>query len=189
MQCLKNNWSFRTGSLSIEPSKHVAQTLRKNISQWSVFHGDAVLVPVPRSAPIREGDLWPSYEIAKAMQDLRLGRVSTLLERIERVNPSSRSRSEDRPSPFKHSQTIRLQRNLPPNVKSVILVDDIVTRGHTFMGCAWKIEEAYPDVSIHAFAAVRAVSNPYGFKAFYDPVVESGTITYRSGIGDCLRRP
>jgi predicted amidophosphoribosyltransferase len=167
----------------------VAQTLRKNISQRSVFQSDVVLVPVPRSSPIREGDLWPSYEIAKAMQDLRLGRVSTLLERIERVNPSSRSRSEDRPSPFKHSQTIRLQGNLPPNVKCVILVDDIVTRGHTFMGCAWKIEEAYPDVSIHAFAAVRAVSNPDEFKAFYDPVVESGTITYRPDTGDCLRRP
>jgi hypothetical protein len=57
------------------------------------------------------------------------------------------------------------------------------------MGCAWKIEEAYPDVSIHAFAAVRAVSNPDEFKAFYDPVVESGTITYRPDTGDCLRRP
>jgi predicted amidophosphoribosyltransferase len=148
-----------------------------------------VLVPVPRSSPIREGDLWPSYEIAKAMQDLRLGRVSTLLERIERVNPSSRSGSEDRPSPLLHFQTIRLQGNLPANVKCVILVDDIVTRGHTFMGCAWKIEEAYPDVSIHAFAAVRAVSNPDEFKAFYDPVVESGTITYRPDTGDCLRRP
>jgi phosphoribosylpyrophosphate synthetase len=74
-------------------------------------------------------------------------------------------------------------------VKNVILVDDIVTRGHTFMGYAWKIEEAYPDVSIHAFAAVRAVSNPDEFKAFYDPVVESGTITYRPDTGDCLSRP
>jgi hypothetical protein len=36
------------------------------------------------------------------------------------------------------------------------------------MGCVWRIEGAYPDVSIHAFAAVRIVSNPYEFKAFHD---------------------
>jgi hypothetical protein len=36
MQCLKNNWSFRTGSLSIEPSKHVAQISGK-ISHNGVF--------------------------------------------------------------------------------------------------------------------------------------------------------
>jgi hypothetical protein len=36
------------------------------------------------------------------------------------------------------------------------------------MGCACKIEGAYPDVSNHAFAAVKIVGDPYEFKAFHD---------------------
>jgi hypothetical protein len=36
------------------------------------------------------------------------------------------------------------------------------------MSCACKIEGAYPDVSNHAFAAVKIVGDPYEFKAFHD---------------------
>ena len=189
MRCLKNNWPYSRGSSSIEPSKVVAQILVKNLSHWrSVFHGDVVLVPVPRSAPIRKNDLWPPFLIAEEMQKAGLGRVLTLLERVERVNPSSRSLAKERPSPKEHFESIRLLELSVVDVKNVILVDDLVTRGHTFMGCAWKIDEAYPNVGIHAFAAIRTISNPEEFKGFYDPV-EQGMITYRRDSDDCLRRP
>ncbi len=128
------------------------------------------MVPVPRSAPIREGSLWPPFLIAEEMQKVGLGKVSTLLERVEKVNPSSLSRAKDRPGPKKHFESIRLRSSKVSNVENVILVDDVVTRGHTFMGCAWRIEEAYPEASIHAFAAIKTVSNPDKFRGFVDPV-------------------
>jgi len=185
MKCLKNNWPFG----GKDPSEIVVQTLLKNVSQWSsIFHGDVVLVPVPRSAPMRKGSLWPPFLLAEEMQKVGLGRVSTLLERVEKVNPSSLSRAKDRPGPIKHFESIRLRRSKVSDVKNVILVDDLVTRGHTFMGCAWRIEEAYPEASIHAFAAIRTVSNPDEFRGLFDPV-ELGTIIYREDRDDCLRRP
>ena len=142
---------------------------------------------MPRAAPIRKGYLWPSLEIAEKMQSLGLGRVFTLLERKEKVNQSSASPPMQRPKPTKHFQTLSIIEKIL-DADFVTLVDDVVTRGHTFMGCAWKIEEAYPNVGIHAFAAIRTISNPEEFKGFYDPV-ESGMITYRRDSDDCLRRP
>ena len=188
VKCLKNNWPVRGKDF---PSALVAKNLNKILqdsgSLRNVFHEWAILVPVPRASLTREDNFWPSREIAKELESLKLGKVLTLLERVERVNPSSKSRPQDRPTPTQHYRSFSIKKKLP-SVDSVVLVDDVVTRGHTLMGAAWKIEEAYPDIGIHAFAAFRTISNPDEFRRFVEPV-ELGTIIYRSDKDDCLRRP
>jgi len=41
---------------------------------------------------------------------------------------------------------------------SIVLIDDILTRGHTFLGAAWRLHEAFPETKIVAFAAMRTIS-------------------------------
>ena len=71
--------------------------------------------------------------------------------------------------------------------QEIILVDDILTRGHTLIASAWYIHEVFPDVEVKAFAAMRTISNESEFKKLIDPVI--GRIKYRPIYDDCLRRP
>lgn len=52
--------------------------------------------------------------------------------------------------------------------ESILLVDDLVTRGSTFLGAAYRIAESYPNARIKAFAAMRTVSNLDEFKGVGD---------------------
>lgn len=70
---------------------------------------------------------------------------------------------------------------------NIILVDDVVTRGHTFMASAWHIKDSFPNAEAKAFAALKTVSNEIEFRNLVDPVI--GKIVYRDEYDDCLRRP
>jgi adenine/guanine phosphoribosyltransferase-like PRPP-binding protein len=71
--------------------------------------------------------------------------------------------------------------------KKVVLVDDVVTRGHTFIAGASLIHDTYPNCEIKAFAAMRTMSYESIFVKEYEPVI--GDITYRPVLDDCIRRP
>jgi len=171
-------------------SEFVAKTLKKIIKKdkdFKDFLGEnPVLIPVPRHAPIKKDSLWPSFQIAKAMEREGIGAVRPILERIEAVPRSSTSSPESRPSPTIHYKSMAIKK-IPTISQDVILVDDLVTRGHTFIASAWHVCEAFPDVEVRAFAAMRTVSNRLEFKELFDPVI--GRITYRPEYDDCLRRP
>ena len=75
--------------------------------------------------------------------------------------------------------------SLVPPPKEIVLVDDIITRGSTMLGCASRIKEIFPDIPIKGFAVLRTMSNPDEFKKIEDPC--TGTITL---VGDeTIRRP
>jgi predicted amidophosphoribosyltransferase len=46
---------------------------------------------------------------------------------------------------------------LPLRAGRIILVDEVVTRGSTALGAAWRLLEAMPDVSIMLLALARTV--------------------------------
>jgi len=171
-------------------SEFVAKTLKKIIKKdkdFKDFLGEnPVLIPVPRHAPIKKDSLWPSFQIAKAMEKEGIGTVRPILERIEAVPRSSTSSPESRPSPTIHYKSMAIKK-IQTISRDVILVDDLVTRGHTFIASVWHVCEAFPDVEVRAFAAMRTVSNRLEFKELFDPVI--GRITYRPEYDDCLRRP
>ncbi len=109
-----------------------------------------------------------------------------VLKRVQRVPTSSNVSPEERPRPTDHYNSMRAKKYKLKSSR-FLLVDDIVTRGHTFLGAAWRLKEVFPKSEIKAFAAMRPISGNCNFDKVLDPVV--GTITYRGERDDCLRRP
>lgn len=119
-----------------------------------------VLVPVPRSAPRRGDALWPALELCGALRDVGFGgSVQRLVERVRAVPKSSLiPRAADRPSPAEHAASLRAV-GLMPHAASVTLVDDVVTRGATLLGCAAVVRAACPGATVRAFAFLRNVDD------------------------------
>ncbi|MGC8773478.1 MAG: phosphoribosyltransferase [Conexivisphaera sp.] len=187
---LKNNLPLKDGS---ETACATAHLLRQKIGRESVPFSDfflgheAVLIPVPKSSLMKPGDLWVPLEIAGCMEKEGLGRVQVALERVKSVPRSATSAPKDRPLPRAHYESLGIVKRRIPDGAFVVLVDDIVTRGHTMFGAAMRILDEYPGVTVVGFAAMRTVSNPSEFRNLYDPV--RGEIVYREERGDTLRRP
>lgn|SRR5579875_502818 len=153
----------------------------------SFFQPGTVLVPLPRSSLLQPNSLWVPDRIANALVNRGLGGyVLRCLIRQTPVRKSSTSPADLRPSPSEHFHSILVQGNLE-SAKEIVLVDDIITRGHTMLGAAWRLLEAFPNVRIRGFAAMRTISYPRSFSKIYDPRI--GSINYRGVSDDCIRDP
>lgn len=122
---------------------------------------NAVLVPVPRSTPLRDGALWPALDIAKALVSAGVGAlVLPLLVRDEPVRRSAGARSlADREPPLRHYETVFTvvsQLGLEDPTAHYVLVDDVVTTGSTLIACASHLAALAPEATITAFAVARA---------------------------------
>lgn len=102
------------------------------------FRDDAFLVPVPKSQLMRRGTLWVPREICIALQRHRLGKMYELLSRVKPVRQSSRSHPSERPLPEEHYHSMRCQKTID-EPKQIVLIDDVITRGHTVLGGAWRL--------------------------------------------------
>lgn len=160
------------------------------------FRPDTVLIPVPRSIIIKKDTLWVPKDIATTFSKKMNLKMIPLLTRSTPVNVSSKSLPNNRPKPLDHFNSLSLSKgmdsqisNIVTNKLGIILVDDVITRGSTLMGCYWKILEIfksyqyYPQIS--GFCAMRTISNSLEFRKPIDP--HEGDITYRDSNGDTLR--
>jgi Predicted amidophosphoribosyltransferases len=138
------------------------------------------LVPVPRSAPLVEGALWPSLVIAQVLQEAGYGQsVQPLLERVTAVPKSSSSPAAERPLIDAHRASLRVRKDLLSPAQ-ITLVDDVLTMGRTTFACAALLQEAFPEATIRIFAMLRTQGMQAEIEAVFDPSV--GTITgYDSG--------
>jgi phosphoribosylpyrophosphate synthetase len=167
---------------------YVAERLKSLVDEGyfaDFFQEDTILVPMPRSTPIKKGQLWPPYQIAKAMENKKLGVVVPLIQRMVAIQKSSYAPPSQRPKPVDHYNSMGINKMVDLEIGYVVFVDDIVTRGHTFMGAAWRLKEVYPDVEIKAFAAMQTISDKSKFKRYFYPA--KGTITYWANSGTCRR--
>jgi hypothetical protein len=188
MRCVK------TDSFVEDPpvlmSEWISTTMERRRSELpfnSFFRTDSVLVPLPRSSLLQPDSLWVPERIASALVRRRFGaRVLPCLARSKAVRKSATSQPELRPTPTEHFQSFAVQGNLG-SAEDIVLIDDIVTRGHTMIGAANRLLEAFPSSRIHAFAAMRTISDWNDFSRIYDPQI--GSIEYREDLDDCLRRP
>lgn len=152
----------------------------------SLFGRDVALVPVPRSALQRPGDLWVPSRLAEALLAAGLGGdVVPLLRRVAPLPKAARSDPRERPLPQHHFETLALDARLIGSAR-LLLIDDVVTRGATLLGAASRVVEAYPALPVAAFAVLRTISDPALFRDLVDPVF--GRIELRPQ-GDTLRRP
>lgn len=130
-------------------------------SDISRFIGaEVTLVPVPRSAPLTTGAIWPALEIARALQRNGLAQdISEGLVRIKRVPKSAYCRADERPDAARHYETIQF--DIQPDLitpRSLCIIDDVLTRGCTTLACASRVAEAYPQANIRVLTLLRPVS-------------------------------
>ena len=174
----------------IPMSEWIARTMeqqRPSLPFNSFFQSNTVLVPLPRSSLLQQDSLWVSDRIANALVKRGFGsRVMRCLIRTRALRKSATSPPGQRPSPTEHLQSMAVQGNLE-STEEIVLIDDIVTRGHIMIGAANRLLEVFPSSHIRGFAAMRTVSDWMEFSRIYDPQI--GSIEYREEYDDALRRP
>jgi hypothetical protein len=141
------------------------------------FNPSVSLVPVPRSSPLVKLDaLWPSLRICQAILAQGLGAdVIPCLDRTYAVRKSSTAPASQRPGPAEHYNSVRVIRKKRHAPRAITLIDDVVTRGSSFVGLVPRLQEAFPGIEIRCFALVRTRSAGE-IDRILKPV--EGTITY-----------
>ena len=70
-------------------------------------------------------------------------------------------------------------------LSSVVLIDDVVTKGRTLLAAATVLQEAFPQADIRAFALLRTRGLIPGVQRLLDPC--KGEIRWQAG--DAHRNP
>lgn len=170
MYDLKNNRLVGQPPVSI--TQLVAKRLVENLDQLpfkNFLTGSAIAIPVPKSSLARTGSLWVPAELAEAMKSAGLvADVMACLQRQTPVPKAATSKPSDRATARQHYDSLGVTATLMRPTE-ILLLDDVVTRGATLMGAAWRIQEAFPGVPIRAFAAMRTISDESRFEAITAP--------------------
>lgn len=161
-------------------AKAIATGLTEHKPLASCFGPEVTLIPIPRSAPLVPGGLWPTKVIAEELVANGMGaEVLPCLLRTQAIQKSATAGAGQRATPEKHFDTVAVDQQMRLRKPSrITLVDDVITRGATFIGIIRHIETAFPHVPIDCFAVIRTMSGVEVTKIF-DPI--EGTITYAHG--------
>lgn len=141
---------------------------------------DVTLVPVPRSAPLPEGALWPAKVICDVLHEHGFGRdVQTWLKRSTAVRRSSNSPAAERPLVPVHMGSIKAERPFFVPDK-ITIVDDVLTMGRTSYACAELLQTVCPNSVIRIFAMIRTQGLQEDIEKIVDP--DTGSVVgYASG--------
>jgi hypothetical protein len=140
--------------------ERLEQNLTKLEEHRDWFSPSTFLVPVPRSAPIVVGGVWPSHRICEELKNRKLGgHILPCLRRTVAIQKSATARG-NRPGPIDHYNSVEVDDKTPLlfQPERILLVDDVVTRGSTFLGMVPRLQESFPDADILCFGLVRTMS-------------------------------
>jgi hypothetical protein len=149
------------------------------------FADKTILVPVPASAPSIAGAITVAERLAGALLQQGLGAaVWPGLIRISQVRKSATAQAGTRPSVEDHYNSFAVaELPLPPD--RILLVDDVVTKGRTLLAAAARLQQAFPQAQIRAFALLRTMSLISEIECLVQPCV--GEIRWCRG--DARRSP
>ena len=148
------------------------------------FRATDVLVPVPGSSPKASG-AWVAADLAQALVREGLGTEAWPgLRRISAVRKSATAEAGRRPTVARHYESFLMERpSAAP--QSLVLIDDVITKGRTLLAAAARAREAFPYAQIRAFALLRTMGLVSGIEHVLDPC--KGEIRWRAG--DAQRIP
>jgi hypothetical protein len=117
------------------------------------FSAADILIPVPSCMP--GGGLNVPARLADVMVRRGLGLASWRgLKRVHAVHKSATAQS--RPTVAMHFESLRVDAlDDPP--QSIMLIDDVVTKGRTLLAAAARVHSAFPKARIRAFAVLRTM--------------------------------
>lgn len=137
------------------------------------FGPQTIVVPIPRSAPLKDPNaLWPARELCKAIVAQGLAReMSLLVNRVQAVAKSALAKSAaERPAPHHHFESTSVQAALHLfRGRTLVLVDDVITRGSTMMGIHGRLVETLPTTEVKCFAVLRSMGSKE-IDNVYEPV-------------------
>jgi len=165
-------------------SKYIAKKIKDQLQTLpfnTFFEKSVFLVPVPGSSLMKRGDLWVPQNLTTSFQEQGLGTSFPCLERTKKVAKSAFCKSDERPKPEDHYTSIQFKGLMKHthNPSKIVLVDDIITRGSTILGCINILKDVYPNADIVGFAVMRTISELHLFHDIEDPCV--GTVIYTNG--------
>ncbi len=149
------------------------------------FGATDILVPVPGSEPCTPGGVWAAEDLAIALVNEGIGAAAWPgLRRARAVRKSATAAPGARPTVSRHYESFIVERPaIPP--QSIVLIDDVVTKGRTLLAAASRLREAFPRAQIRAFALVRTMGLISNIQQVLDPC--KGEIRWRAG--DAHRSP
>lgn len=144
-----------------------------------------LLVPVPGSAPADDQGRYVATRLAEALLRQGLGRDTwNGLKRIRAVRKSATASPRARPSVASHYESFSIE-TAAEAPHSLVLVDDVVTKGRTLFAAAVRLHEAFPAAKIRAFALLRTMGFSPQLRRLLEPC--RGFIRWRAG--DARRNP
>ena len=118
------------------------------------FSAADILIPVPSCVP--GGGANAPARLADVMVRRGLGRASWHgLKRVHAVQKSATARSRPTVAMHMESFLVDARGDSPPD--SIILIDDVVTKGRTLLAAAARVHLAFPKARIRAFAVLRTM--------------------------------
>jgi predicted amidophosphoribosyltransferase len=156
-------------------------------SMAEFFRAIDVLVPVPPCEPRRANRESLPYRLAEAL--VAEGLATSTWEGLLRIRPVTRSATAApgrRPTVRTHYDSLSVVRgaDLPADAR-LLLIDDVVSKGRTLLAGAMRLQDAFPQAHITAFALLRTLGFKDHLQGLLEPCV--GQIAWRAG--DARRNP
>jgi hypothetical protein len=150
----------------------------------ALFARGTVLVPVPGSSA-SGGMPWAASQLAVALSQVGFALpVWVGLRRDVAVRKSAHAPNALRPSVAQHFESFSVAPLNSP-IRSLVLVDDVVTKGRTLLAAAARLRAELPCADIRAFALLRT----HGFVRRLDQLTGPCHGVIRWAGGDAHREP
>jgi predicted amidophosphoribosyltransferase len=184
---VKQDQFLTLGGQHVRAISRMVQRLGEKIAGSALepyFSDGPVLVPAPRSSPVKPDSLYPARLICEELAGNGFGsEVRVLLHRTHAVRKAATAGPGERPTARNHYDSLRVDRELlTPG--SIMVVDDVITTGSMLIACVSRLKEIYPRAAVRAFGLIRTQSSGE-VTAIYD--LAEGEIILRSGR--CQRNP